>query len=879
MNQKLEPQIHHQLHGYRSGHQLLDSTIRLERADQDLIDRLSDMAGPLRPGESFDPYLSCYPLPSGKYYAISRTKQDIQAPRAGCVITRTILVPMHYWESHEHVPALIEIISEDTGIYGPFMRGGGHLNVEPQTVKSGVLPELLEAIFLEKREPIVVFSAVDVEPITVRLLSALWPAMRRSFSVCTHSLAPRTLVGKPFDLLFAPKHARSRFSEWAGRRIDGAGKESNARHRWTDALVQRVFENALPCLISPNIAPLLAGTPGDESALRLTLMWEELESKSKDSPSAILGMMDIANSKQLLKNMWPRLEPGILNALDISVKSQSQGSTWKFIRDLAAKLGKLPESDLSPIIIKTIEVARSDVSAALDGISAINSSSPLYSKQLIQAIAESIDTASIQKSVAVLSKIDPSQLLQLTLFNPELISLVNSEASRSTNIIFINSLSVAVANSSRQDRAAYAIKFSPNITRDIQSLLLRELLGGAEVESIVKTSEIILSKSQAPELIKEICESAIANHAQQHIREIFAKNLKSSAAAQYILELIDYNFQDAMWLLTSKAIAEIRPQLLDSFISNGDDKQLAQSFTTPEMSGQVIDTLLSNPKVHALAALRFIKVSISDADTFINVAKKIYIFLPSSEQYKASLNATSMTFNSPGVSLDYVRKLIVAFPEHVDINSLLIQVRQHNKKDLLLDVVLSAFDLAHRNLLRLSDENTRFLTGWLSSKAKFTLSANSASVLAKILDNVREDNYSAYEQASLNLLPALMKSTRSPVSAVIVVTFPAVYELLKRKENSFKLSKLFFFTDWDKCKTARIELVRAFLGSNWPPSDLASAAHRTHDSRRILNTVLREPGGRAYLNRIKKSSKELDENCQREIMRELELLEFAGPES
>ena len=48
-----------QLHGYRNGHQLLSSSAKLSKADQDLVDRLSDVAGPLRPGEHFDSYLTC----------------------------------------------------------------------------------------------------------------------------------------------------------------------------------------------------------------------------------------------------------------------------------------------------------------------------------------------------------------------------------------------------------------------------------------------------------------------------------------------------------------------------------------------------------------------------------------------------------------------------------------------------------------------------------------------------------------------------------------------------------------------------------------------------------------------------------------------------
>ncbi|TIP45708.1 MAG: hypothetical protein E5X69_14720, partial [Mesorhizobium sp.] len=65
--------VDQQLHGYRNGHELLSGTIRLPARDQDLVDRLSDIAGPIGPGEKFAPYLTCYPLPSGSHYIVARS--------------------------------------------------------------------------------------------------------------------------------------------------------------------------------------------------------------------------------------------------------------------------------------------------------------------------------------------------------------------------------------------------------------------------------------------------------------------------------------------------------------------------------------------------------------------------------------------------------------------------------------------------------------------------------------------------------------------------------------------------------------------------------------------------------------------------------------
>ncbi|MFZ2069133.1 MAG: hypothetical protein WAV27_24455, partial [Xanthobacteraceae bacterium] len=239
--------IDQQQHGYRSGHQLLGSSLRLPREDQDTVDRLSDMSGALRPGEAFSAYLTMYPLPSGTHYVIARTWQDVNAPRAGCVLTRSLLIPTSLWQNLESLASLVSLLTpiepnEKTKAL-EFVQTDAVLPL----VSNESTTELVEAIFLENRQPVVVFDASDseVEPIVLRLLTALWPSMRRSFAVCTFALAPRKTGGREFDLMFAPKSARARFSNWSGRRIDFGGSYS-PRHRWSSAVTAQIFQSKNP---------------------------------------------------------------------------------------------------------------------------------------------------------------------------------------------------------------------------------------------------------------------------------------------------------------------------------------------------------------------------------------------------------------------------------------------------------------------------------------------------------------------------------------------------------------------------------------------------------------------------------------------------------
>ncbi len=194
--------IEQQVHGYRNGHQLLFASLKLPRQDQDTVDRLSDMAGPLRPAEVFSPYLTAYPLPSRSHFVFASTWQDLDAPRAGCVLTRSLLVPMPTWENLDTLDELIALLT-------PVELEGKTKLIKPANHVSDPLPpvldqrtiELVEAMFLEGRQPIVFFESQEAEVITKRILLALWPSLRRNFAVCSFTLAPRKIDGRDLMIL------------------------------------------------------------------------------------------------------------------------------------------------------------------------------------------------------------------------------------------------------------------------------------------------------------------------------------------------------------------------------------------------------------------------------------------------------------------------------------------------------------------------------------------------------------------------------------------------------------------------------------------------------------------------------------------------------
>jgi hypothetical protein len=330
--------IEQQRHGYAGGHQLLATSVGLDRDDQDVVDRLSDIAGQPGPSEAVPSYLTGYPLPSGRYFAFARTWYDHSAPRAGCVLTHTLLISTADWAT---LPSLIAL----SGLHKRFERERAGRKLEPLPLlpthrlpyppcPSGGTAELCEAIFLEDRRPILWFTEPS-DVAALRLVEALWPALRSKFAFQTYALKPRSKGDAPFDLMLAPRNARSRFSTWEGRRVEG---NAEPRHPLTPLLVQSIFETPVPDLeVVDPLGLLRSDEVGDPSRLRLSFLWNELKNSPAEDASELLGMLDVLSAAALPKReRWLRAEPLFREILDRACKRGQGGADI-----LAVALGKL----------------------------------------------------------------------------------------------------------------------------------------------------------------------------------------------------------------------------------------------------------------------------------------------------------------------------------------------------------------------------------------------------------------------------------------------------------------------------------------------------------------------------------------------------------
>ncbi len=229
----------------------------------------------------------------------------------------------------------------------------------------------------------------------------------------------------------------------------------------------------------------------------------------------------------------------------------------------------------------------------------------------------------------------------------------------------------------------------------------------------------------------------------------------------------------------------------------------------------------------------------------------------------------SRAFRDAGVAEDQLIDQVISTAEG--------DITPHQLIEMATSPHASPVRLSH-NLIILSRATSDIRRGILISIADLTdrllkrgagsLTREGITAWSQMLMDSGSVNVDSQLKAASGALSFALKAKNRPVSPLIVATFPIVYNELKAgKETPSLLS--FFFTDWDRCKTARRDLVKAFMNSDWPPTDLVRAAIPTGDLETIVDTISNEGNGNRYLASIETDLKNLPVEMRSRIQTEL----------
>jgi hypothetical protein len=834
--------IEQQCHGYKSGHQLLAASTRLPRDDQDVVDRLSDVSGPLRPAETFDPYLTAYPLPSGIFYVVARTWQDLKAPRAGCVLTRSLLVPMAVWEAIEFPASLIELLTpvdrQENAVAS--IEFDPH-PVQLSKVASKTAIALVEALFLESRKPIVLFDEIESTLIAERLLSAFWPAMRRVFSLCTMALSPRSVSGTPFDLMFAPRGARSRFSEWEGRIVEASSfREEISRHRWTAVAAKHIFEDDPPSLVSLDALGMLRDDErADESTLRLALLWNELLEKSESSPTAILGLLDILNSrgKSSPEDLLSFVHL-LIRGVDLAQRSMSPPDALRFLLTLS---GKFP-SRRPPINVLN------RIRAALSGIA------EREPKAVLALLLDSSLGKQTHAPIVAAGIGDGLAKLRLLAYSRDWAEALILATEKATPDLWTEMLAKALQYPDGNLRAKSRRNVVPFLRIPAHAVLLSALLRDTDNEVLFSVAQRIRDTTQfaTAEFDEPLRRAARGTEGIQGLRRTILAGEPNTNSDRFLVVTIGPNANDINWLFREEGLTGSRRSLLlNSVLSRASERDLQSLVQDSSLSEKIEGVLVEDLPFTAVQLTRLLITGNVPVNRLLRDGCRVLSLLETDQKADLALRMLRLGLSRADRSENAaLEELISKSATFVDPHRLIaLAISGDATKQRLSDNVV-LLNRADRAIRRGVLANIEELSDRLIGRRHEATSEELVLSWSQLLADAGSVDRSAQTNAAGGVLSFALEERRNPVSPLIVVAFPIVYAELSAGNEAPRLFS-FFFEDWDRCKTVRKNIAQAFLQSNWPTVDLVKAVEPTGDLGRVFKRLLRDRGGESFLSRLR----------------------------
>lgn len=855
-----------QIHGYRRGHQLLSSSGILPRGDQSMMDRLSDVAGPLRPNEKFDPYLAGYPLPGGNHYVLARTWQDLTVARAGCVRTLSLIIPISDWASAKSLVPFLDLL--DPTVFPDVATAVAH-EVKSESLVRPLPPvlnfragELLEALFLEESKPVAVFDAPTPELIAARLLTAVWSAFRQRFAFSTFARSPRRIEGRLFDLVFAPKDARPKFADWPGRRIDGTA-DVEARHRWTSAIVQRVFADPIPRLLSERDVALAGPNDADTAALlRISLLWDELISKVDTAPAAALGLLDIANSRAVWNSeTLDALDSAIEIAARSSLVSMSPEQAWDFVSALVRKMHGL-NLEKGWHALKNAAGSL----AALYPKGAVAFLSKLVPKKIISGLEPIIANAMAADTT------DEATLALVSAASDVVGRIVASSDAMARRVIqeplLRHRLEVALGELSPHLFVAVRNRVLPLLVADQHLSLAAPLIDTLDLDGLMEEVRHLDTTGglDTQIFVHPIVMRAGALDGIGVLREQLLVLPQRSGRDELLVATLNPLPADVSWLLREQRVPRSLVSLwLVSLLRMATSLEVAALLADPS----VRDRLLFALPVEAIDVRR--RVLLEGAlplDVYLRVLLDLLPHFDADEARNLARGALGrcLRVHFGEDEAQIIGRLLGVLGEELDGGWI---ARQGLERGVLATAAsrnLLAFQMspapARDRLLEAVDDIARAVDG----RYVIDIDAPAIGAFAALLADASHFAWPAALAASGRILPLLMRSGREPVSPLVAAAFPVVYRELAKADDVPDILKFVPFIDWDRCKSARYELVSSFLSSpTWAPGDLALTTCRCGDMGLIFRRVAKSYGGKEYIDRVVADLGRLSVPCRQEV--------------
>jgi hypothetical protein len=349
------------------------------------------------------------------------------------------------------------------------------------------------------------------------------------------------------------------------------------------------------------------------------------------------------------------------------------------------------------------------------------------------------------------------------------------------------------------------------------------------------------------------------------LRSSILSNFHSEGADRFLLSTLDLSAADLAWL--DGDVERTRAfGLLRQLLENASPKALVSVLRDPISRDRILALLMEDVAGSAEQLIRVAGSSDLPIDRYLDVGRAVSPFLSSEQREKFVLELLG-------------RALAQADPGDTRVAPVIEE---------------SQGIVSPRQLVHLATPNgvstqrvaaNLVLLSTTSDRTRRTAAAAIEDLCERLIhrygENLGEAGYKAWAallresgnvspdirlRASLPTLPFATGKRDLPVSALIGASFPSVYAELLRStgDEDFKrlpallALPLSIFMDWDRAKSARHELVDAYLYSSWPPADLLLTSIAAGIQSETLHRLVGTHRGRDYLAAIDRDSYRLE---------------------
>ena len=190
------------LHGYENGHQLLETSCKLDIDDRKRMDELSDLNGATDENRYID-YFTGYPLANGTKYVIAKTWYAHEKKRPGCAWTHSIIFNVEDFAKLTDLSIFIDLFQRPKDDYETHYTNQIVFDIEEQKkvldMDRNRLEYLIYTIFVSSEPKFVVVRTENYLNELFQILNIMPEDILKTFTFSTMSYSNRRFGNKPFQ--------------------------------------------------------------------------------------------------------------------------------------------------------------------------------------------------------------------------------------------------------------------------------------------------------------------------------------------------------------------------------------------------------------------------------------------------------------------------------------------------------------------------------------------------------------------------------------------------------------------------------------------------------------------------------------------------------